>query len=234
MKPAARKRFISPSGVRVRLQGYPGRPRRRGSSARSLGVVVLIVTVLGVTVVSRHLPRGAGEGKPATAHTGVSYASKPQRRVSAPSSAPSPVVSPEPAVRVQPAAPTVSPWPDGKVGSTGTPRTTTRPVTKAADGTLTTGPGSKVATGESATGAPVLSGGGRRYRVQVGAFADRPPADELATRLRALGYAARVAGVQPFVVLVGGYLDEPTAGRLVSNLQAQGFDAVMNPASTPK
>jgi cell division septation protein DedD len=71
-------------------------------------------------------------------------------------------------------------------------------------------------------------------RLIDGAFTDKPPADELATRLRALGYAARVAGVQPFVVLVGGYLDEPTAGRLVSNLQARGFDAVMNPANTPK
>ena len=109
MKPTDRKRFMPPSGVRVRLQGYPGRPRRRGSPVRSLGVVVLIVTVLGVTAVFRHLPRGAGEGKPAAAHTGVSDASQPQQRVSAPLSAPSPAVSPEPAVHVQPAAPAISP-----------------------------------------------------------------------------------------------------------------------------
>jgi cell division protein FtsN len=223
---------MPPSGVRVRLQGYPARPRRTGSPARSLGVMALIVIAVGATLVFRHVPRGAGEGKPASG-SGVS---KPQRRVSAPLSLPSPAASPALAVPAKPAAPAASgPRPDGKVNTTAAPSTSTHPVTKAANSTTVTGSASKVAPGASLTGAPpTLHAGGRRYHVQVGAFGDKQAAEELTTRLRALGYAARIVGAQPFLVLVGGYLDEPTASRLVSHLRGQGFDAVLVSANAPQ
>ena len=226
---------MPPSGVRVRLQGYPGKPRRRGSPARSLGVVVLIVMAVGVTAVVRHLPRGAGEGKPAAAPAGGSDVSKPLR-MSAPLSVSAPVVSPAAAVpRQSQASPVSQPGSGGKVGSTGAPSTATRSVTNAPHSTTVTGSTSKVTPGASVTGDPsILRGGGRRYHVRVGEFADKVPAEELTTRLRALGYAARIAGTQPFLVLVGGYLDQPTASRLVSHLRDQGFDAVMNPAKAPQ
>lgn len=254
------------SGVRVRLQGYPGKPRRRASPARSLGVVVLIVVAVGVAAVFRHLPHGAGEGKPAGAPASRSDSSKPQQRASAPRSVSPPAVSPgpavsksaspppvspgpavsrsasPPAVSLGPAVPTQStaptasrPRPDSKVDSTGAPGAITHPVTKPANNTATAGSASKVAPGASATGDPLIPhGSGRRYHVRVGAFADRPAAEELTTRLRALGYAARIEGARPFLVLVGGFLDEPTAGRLVSHLRGQGFDAVMVSANAPQ
>ena len=226
---------MASSGVRVRLQGYPGKPRRRVSPARSLGVVVLIVTAVGVTTVFRHLPRGAGEGKPAVAPADRSAVSKPQLRDSAPIS-PSPPVSTDLAVSAKSAAPAAPrSRPDGNVDRTGAPSTDTHSLKKAANSTATTGSASKVAPRASVPGdPPILHSGTRRYQVRVGAFADKLLAEELTTRLRALGYAVRIVGTQPFLVLVGGYLDEPTAGRLVSHLRGQGFDAVMNPANAPQ
>ena len=223
------------SGVRVRLQGYP-RPRRRGSPARSLGVMALIVIAVGVTLVVRHLPRGAGEGKPPAAPAGGPGVSKPQQRVSAPLSVSSPAASPGLAVPARPAAPAASvPRPDGKADTTGAPSISTHPVTKAANSATVTGSASKGAPGASATAdPPIPHSSGRRYHVQVGAFADKQAAEELTTRLRAFGYAVRIVGAQPFVVLVGGYLDEPTASRLVSHLRGQGFDAVLVSANAPQ
>ncbi len=232
MRPIDRKRLKPPSGVRVRLQGHPGKPRGRSSRGRSLGVVMLIVAAAGVTAVSRLLPHGAGESKAPAVPVGGAHVSKPQGRASAPVSGSAPTASPMPAVSAKPAAP--SPRPDGNASSAGAPRTATRPVTKAANGTAKTGSASKVAPGASVAGDSLIVNGGRRYRIRVGEFADRQPAEELKTRLRALGYAARIVGAQPFLVLVGGYLDEPTAGRLVSHLRDQGFDAVMNPANAPQ
>jgi len=227
---------MPPSGVHVRLQGYPGKPRRRGSPARSLGVVVLIVTAVGVTMVFRHLPRGAGEGKPAAAPAGGSNVSKPQQRTSAPLTVSAPVVSPAAAVppRSQPPA-VLQPASGGKAGSTGEPSAATRPVTNPPHSPPVTGSTLKVTPGASVSVDPsILRSGGRRYHVRVGEFADKVPAEELTTRLRALGYAARIVGAQPFLVLVGGYLDETTASRLVSHLRGQGFDAVMSPTNAPQ
>jgi cell division septation protein DedD len=236
MKPVDRKRLMPSSGVRVRLQGYPGKPRRRPSPARSFGVVVLIVTAVGVAAVFRHLPRGAGEGKPTAAPAARSDVSKPQQRVPASRPASPRAVSPDPAVRTKSTAPAASPpRPDAKVDPTRAPSTTTHAVPKAANSTATAGSAPKAAPGTSVTGDPlILRGGARRYHVRVGAFADRSPAEELATRLRGLGYAARIEGARPFLVLVGGYLDEPTAGRLVSHLRGQGFDAVMVSSNAPQ
>lgn len=237
MKPADKKPPMSSSGVAVRLQGYGGARRQHASPWRRLGAVVLIGMAVAVTAVFRHLSHGSGEGQPmaATRPTGASEVSKPEPAPAVPTSVSPQAISTDLAVRTESAAPAAAPpRADGSGVSTGASGTTTRPLTKAAKDGVVAGPAPKATAGSSGHGDPptLYGGSGRRYHVQVGAFADKAPAEELAGRLRGLGYAVRIVGARPFLVRVGGYLDEPTAARLVSHLRGQGFDAVMNPGGT--
>jgi hypothetical protein len=221
----------------VRLQGYARRRRHLPPWIR-LGTVALIVITVAITAAYRQLSHRSGGGRPFAAASlkGGSDGSKPQPASSLSPSGSMPAVSANLLTRAEAVVSVAPPQqPNGNATGSQAPSTTTHATTKPIQENSVLAPAPSTSAGSSTNGhrPGVRDGSGHRYRVQVGALADRASAEELAERLRVLGYAVRIVGSKPFLVWVGGYLDEPTAGRLVSRLRGQGFDAVLNAEGTP-
>lgn len=73
------------------------------------------------------------------------------------------------------------------------------------------------------------SSSGTLYRVQVGAFSQRPNAENLKTRLAELGYEAVVTSGPPFRVQTGAFSSRDNAQNLSEELRGKGFEvAIVN------
>jgi len=85
----------------------------------------------------------------------------------------------------------------------------------------------------SKSAVPATPSAGRRWSVQVAAYAVHGDALRLEARLKARGYAARIAGDKPYRVRIGRFVTRDSAAVIVARLKGEKTSAIIVEAERP-